>query len=52
MYICWVLEWKKGYRCYDPVKKMMFESMNVMFRELESYFTLSDVQSNAYPVTF
>jgi hypothetical protein len=43
---------KKGYRCYDPMKKMMFESMDVSFRETESYFTLSDVQSNACPVTF
>jgi hypothetical protein len=43
MYICWVLSGKKEYRCYDPVKKMMFESMDVTFRKTESYFTLSDV---------
>jgi hypothetical protein len=43
---------KRGYRCYDSVNKKMFESMDVTFRETESYFTLSDVQSNVCPVTF
>jgi uncharacterized membrane protein YagU involved in acid resistance len=42
----------KKYRCFDPVKKMMFESIDVTFRETESYFTLSDVQFNACSVTF
>jgi hypothetical protein len=43
---------KKGYRCYDPMKKRMFESMDVTFRETKSYFTISNVQFNACPVTF
>jgi hypothetical protein len=34
------------------VKKKMFESMDVTFRETKFYFTFSDVQSNACPVTF
>jgi hypothetical protein len=43
---------KKGYKCYDPVKKIMFESLDVTFRETESYFVLSNAQSNTSPVTF
>jgi hypothetical protein len=43
---------KKGYKCYDPVKKKMFESLNVTFKETESYFVLSNAQSNTSPVTF
>jgi hypothetical protein len=53
MCVCWVFEWKKkGYKCYDPAKKRMFESLNVTFRETEPYFVLSNAQSNASPVTF
>jgi hypothetical protein len=43
---------KKRYKCYDPVKKMMFESLDVTFRETEPYFVLSNAQSNVSPVTF
>jgi hypothetical protein len=43
---------KKGYKCYDPVKKRMFKSLDVTFREIESYFVLSNAQSNTSPVTF
>jgi hypothetical protein len=43
---------KKGHRCYDPMKKRMFESIDVTFTEIESYFTLSDVRSNACLVIF
>jgi hypothetical protein len=43
---------KKGYKCYDPVKKRMFESLDVTFRETEPYFVLSNAQSSASPVTF
>jgi 2-polyprenyl-3-methyl-5-hydroxy-6-metoxy-1,4-benzoquinol methylase len=43
---------EKRYKYYDSVKKRMFESMNVTFRETKSYFTLSDIQSNACPVIF
>jgi hypothetical protein len=46
------LSGKKGYRCYDPVKKRMFEGMDVTFRETKSYFTVSDVQSNACSMIF
>jgi hypothetical protein len=28
---------KKRYKCYDPVKKRIFESLDVTFRETESY---------------
>jgi hypothetical protein len=27
---------KKGYNCYDPVKKRMFESLDMIFKETES----------------
>jgi Reverse transcriptase (RNA-dependent DNA polymerase) len=43
---------KKRYKCYDPAKKRMFESLDVTFREMEPYFVLSNAQSNASPVTF
>jgi hypothetical protein len=43
---------KKGYKFYDPVKKRMFESLDVIFRETQQYFVLSNAQSNTSPVTF
>jgi transposase InsO family protein len=43
---------KKRYKCYDPVKKRMFESLDVTFRETESYFVLSNAQSNTSHVSF
>jgi hypothetical protein len=43
---------KKGYKCYDPIKKRMFESLDVTFRETKPYFVLSNAQSNGPPVTF
>jgi hypothetical protein len=43
---------KEWYKCYDPVKKMMFESLNVTFRETKPYFVLSNAQSNVSLVTF
>jgi hypothetical protein len=43
---------KKRYKYYDPVKKRMFESLDVTFRETESYFVLSNAQSNTSPVSF
>jgi hypothetical protein len=43
---------KKEYKCYDHVKKRMFESLNVTFRETEPYFVLSNAQSNGPSVTF
>jgi hypothetical protein len=43
---------KKGYKCYDPVKKRMLESLDVTFRDTEPYFVLLNAQSNASPVTF
>jgi hypothetical protein len=43
---------KKGYKCYDPVKKRMFKSLDVTFRETEPYFVLSNAQSNTSPMTF
>jgi hypothetical protein len=43
---------KKGYKCYDPVKKRILESLDVTFREMEPYFELLNAQSNASPVTF
>jgi hypothetical protein len=43
---------EKRYKCYDPVKKRMFESLDVTFRESKLYFVLSNAQSNGSPVTF
>jgi hypothetical protein len=43
---------KKRYKYYNPVKKMMFESFDVTFRETESYFVPLNTQSNASPMTF
>jgi hypothetical protein len=43
---------KKGYKCYNPVKKMMFESLDVTFRETKPYFVPSNAQSNASPMIF
>jgi hypothetical protein len=43
---------KKGYKCYDPVKKRMFKSLDVTFRETKSYFILSNAQFNTSPVIF
>jgi hypothetical protein len=43
---------KKGYKCYDLVKKRTLESLNVTFRETKPYFVLSNAQLNASPVTF
>jgi hypothetical protein len=43
---------KNGYKCYDTVKKRMFESLDVTFRETKSYFVLSNAQSNTSPITF
>jgi hypothetical protein len=43
---------KKRYKYYDLVKKRMLESLDVIFRETEPYFVLSNTQSNAYSVTF
>jgi hypothetical protein len=43
---------EKRYKCHDPIKKRMFESLDVTFRETEPYFVLSNAQSNEFPVTF
>jgi hypothetical protein len=38
---------EKGYRYFDPVKKKMYESMDVIFRESESYFSSTGVSINS-----
>ena len=30
---------QKGYKCWDPIGKRLFVSMNVTFREEEPYYT-------------
>jgi hypothetical protein len=47
-YKCVFVEYssEKGYKCYDPIKKRMFESLDVTFRKTEPYFVLSNAQSN------
>jgi hypothetical protein len=43
---------KTGYKCYDSMKKKIFKSLDVIFREIEPYFVLSNAQSNISPVIF
>lgn len=35
---------QKGYKCYDPVSKRSFVSMNVTFFENRPYFTKNSLQ--------
>jgi hypothetical protein len=37
------LRGKKGYKCFDPMKKRIYESMDVTFRESEPYFSSASV---------
>jgi hypothetical protein len=37
---------KKGYRYFDPVKKRMYESTDMTFCELESYFSFAGVPTS------
>jgi hypothetical protein len=43
---------KKGYKYYNPMKKKMFENLDVTFRETEPDFVLLNAQFNTSPVTF
>lgn len=36
----------KGYRCHDPITKKMYETMNVTFLELETFFISSASNSS------
>jgi hypothetical protein len=47
-----ILVERRGYKCYDPVKNIMFKSLDVIFREREPYFILSNAQSNTSPMIF
>ena len=39
MCLCWIFFYTKGYKCWDPVGKKLFVSMDVTFREFEPYYT-------------
>lgn len=41
-------DYKKGYRCYDPLEKKVYISLDVSFRELDAYFTGSSLQGEKY----
>jgi hypothetical protein len=44
---CGLLERQKGYRYFDLVKKKMYESMDVTFRESKSYFSSACVPASS-----